>query len=49
MFQNQILAFFFDISTSTKFEIAIAIVILSNMITMAMDHYKERIRFCPLD
>ena len=39
-FQNQILAFFFDISTSTKFEIAIAIVILSNMITMAMDHYK---------
>ncbi|XP_063716752.1 sodium channel protein 1 brain-like isoform X2 [Symsagittifera roscoffensis] len=38
--QNQILAFFFDISTSTKFEIAIAIVILSNMITMAMDHYK---------
>ena len=40
LFQNQILAFFFDISTSTKFEIAIAIVILSNMITMAMDHYK---------
>ena len=34
------MAFFFDISTSTKFEISIAIVILCNMITMAFDHWE---------
>ncbi|XP_075240737.1 sodium channel protein 1 brain-like isoform X3 [Convolutriloba macropyga] len=40
--KNKVMAFFFDISTSTKFEISIAIVILCNMCTMAFDHYDMR-------
>ncbi|XP_063710219.1 sodium channel protein 1 brain-like isoform X3 [Symsagittifera roscoffensis] len=38
--KNKVMAFFFDISTSTKFEISIAVVILCNMCTMAFDHYE---------
>ncbi|XP_041373843.1 sodium channel protein 1 brain-like [Gigantopelta aegis] len=34
-------AFFFDIASSTKFELLIVLIIFLNMIVMAIDHYNE--------
>ncbi|XP_022106176.1 sodium channel protein 1 brain-like [Acanthaster planci] len=38
---NKIQAFFFKLTSNTKFEMFIVFVILCNMITMSVDHYKQ--------
>ncbi len=40
-FQNKVQAFFFDVSVSTKFELAIIILIFLNMVAMAVEHYRQ--------
>lgn len=39
--QNKLQAFFFDISVNTKFELAIVLLIICNMISMAVEHYRQ--------
>ena len=41
LFQNYIQGFFFDVSMSTKFELAIVVLIVANMIAMAVEHYEQ--------
>ncbi len=40
-FQNKIQGFFFDVAISTKFELAIVVLILLNMCAMAVEHYRQ--------
>ena len=39
--QSKFLKFFYDISMSTKFELAIVVLISLNMIVMAIEHYNQ--------
>lgn len=41
MLQNKIQGFFFDVSMSTKFELAIVLLIFFNMVAMMVEHYKQ--------
>ena len=40
-FQNKVQCFFFDVAVSTKFELAIVILIFLNMCAMAIEHYHQ--------
>ena len=40
-FQNKVQGFFFDVAVSTKFELAIVILILLNMFAMGAEHYNQ--------
>ncbi|XP_074649873.1 sodium channel protein 1 brain-like isoform X1 [Tubulanus polymorphus] len=39
--KNKVMGFFFDIAVSTKFELAIVVLIFLNMCAMAVEHYKQ--------
>ncbi len=41
VFQNKVQGFFFDVAVSTKFELAVVILILLNMAAMAVEHYNQ--------
>ena len=41
LLQNKLQGFFFDVSVSSKFELAIVILIFFNMVSMGVEHYNQ--------
>ena len=41
LLQNRAQAFFFDVSVNTKFELAVVVLIFLNMVSMAVEHYRQ--------
>ena len=41
LLQNKVQGFFFDVSMSSKFELAIMVLIILNMIAMMVEHYNQ--------
>jgi hypothetical protein len=39
--QNSLLAFFYDVTTSVKFEVVTVVLILFNMLALVVQHYRQ--------